>query len=44
MFATIVDAYVKRDMEHAKVFVDETAEIRKMEKMIMNARLRLTSF
>lgn len=41
LFAKIVDAYAKHDMEHAKVFANELAEIRKMEKMIMNARLAL---
>ncbi|MCX8177414.1 MAG: Snf7 family protein [Candidatus Bathyarchaeota archaeon] len=41
LFAKIVDAYTKHDMEHAKVFANELAEIRKMEKMIMNARLAL---
>jgi division protein CdvB (Snf7/Vps24/ESCRT-III family) len=41
IFARIVDAYSKHDMEHAKVFANELAEIRKMEKMIMNARLAL---
>ena len=35
IFARIVDAYSKHDMEHAKVFANELAEIRKMEKMIM---------
>jgi len=41
MFAKIVDAYTKHYMEHAKVFANELAEIRKMEKTIMNARLAL---
>ena len=41
MFAKIVDAYTRHDMEHAKVFANELAEIRKMEKTIMNARLAL---
>jgi division protein CdvB (Snf7/Vps24/ESCRT-III family) len=41
IFAKIVDAYTRHDMEHAKVFANELAEIRKMEKMIMNARLAL---
>jgi division protein CdvB (Snf7/Vps24/ESCRT-III family) len=39
IFAKIVDAYTRHDMEHAKVFANELAEIRKMEKMMMNARL-----
>jgi division protein CdvB (Snf7/Vps24/ESCRT-III family) len=41
MFAKIVEAYSKHDMERAKVLANELAEIRKMEKMIMNARLAL---
>ncbi len=41
IFARIVDAYTKHDMERANVFANELAEIRKMEKMIMHARLAL---
>lgn len=41
IFAKVVDAYSKHDMERAKVFANELAEIRKMQKMIMNARLAL---
>jgi division protein CdvB (Snf7/Vps24/ESCRT-III family) len=41
MFAKVVEAYSKHDMEHARVFANELAEIRKMEKMIMNAKLAL---
>jgi division protein CdvB (Snf7/Vps24/ESCRT-III family) len=41
IFARIVDAYSKHDMARAKVFANELAEIRKMEKMIMQARLAL---
>jgi len=41
VFARIVDAYSKHDMPRANVFANELAEIRKMEKMIMHARLAL---
>jgi division protein CdvB (Snf7/Vps24/ESCRT-III family) len=41
IFARIVDAYQKHDMPRAGVFANELAEIRKMEKMIMHARLAL---
>jgi division protein CdvB (Snf7/Vps24/ESCRT-III family) len=41
IFARIVDAYAKHDMARANVFANELAEIRKMEKMIMHARLAL---
>jgi division protein CdvB (Snf7/Vps24/ESCRT-III family) len=41
IFARIVDAYQKHDMPRANVFANELAEIRKMEKMIMHARLAL---
>ena len=41
IFARIVDAYTKHDMSRANVFASELAEIRKMEKMIMHARLAL---
>jgi division protein CdvB (Snf7/Vps24/ESCRT-III family) len=41
MFAKIVEAYSKHDMEHAKMLANELAEIRKMEKIIMNAKLAL---
>ena len=41
IFARIVDAYTKHDMARANVFANELAEIRKMEKMIMHARLAL---
>ncbi|MGB9676384.1 MAG: hypothetical protein ACPL0C_04280, partial [Candidatus Bathyarchaeales archaeon] len=39
IFARIVDAYTKHDTARANVFANELAEIRKMEKLIMNARL-----
>jgi len=41
IFGRIVDAYTKHDMARANVFANELAEIRKMEKMIMHARLAL---
>jgi len=41
IFKRIVDAYSKHDMPRANVFANELAEIRKMEKMIMHARLAL---
>jgi division protein CdvB (Snf7/Vps24/ESCRT-III family) len=41
IFTRIVDAYTKHDMQRANVFANELAEIRKMEKMIMHARLAL---
>ncbi|MCK4439519.1 hypothetical protein KAU85_00915, partial [Candidatus Bathyarchaeota archaeon] len=39
--ARIVDAYTKHDMARANVFANELSEIRKMERMIMHARLAL---
>ena len=41
IFARIVDAYTKHDSSRANVFANELAEIRKMEKLIINARLAL---
>jgi len=41
LFARIVKAYSKRDMVRANVLASELAEIRKMEKMIVHARLAL---
>lgn len=41
IFNRIVKAYSKHDMPRANVFANELAEIRKMEKMIMHARLAL---
>jgi division protein CdvB (Snf7/Vps24/ESCRT-III family) len=41
LFARTVKAYSKRDMVHANVFANELAEIRKMEKMIIHARLAM---
>jgi division protein CdvB (Snf7/Vps24/ESCRT-III family) len=41
IFARIVDAYTKHDTARANVFANELAEIRKMERLIINARLAL---
>jgi len=41
IFARIVDSYTKHDTARANVFANELAEIRKMERLIINARLAL---
>jgi len=41
IFARIVAAYSKHDMTRANIFANELAEMRKMEKMIIHARLAL---
>ena len=41
IFARIVDAYSKHDTARANVFANELAEVRKMERLIINARLAL---
>ena len=41
LFAKIVDAYAKHDTAHANIYANELAEVRKMEKLVMNARLAL---
>jgi division protein CdvB (Snf7/Vps24/ESCRT-III family) len=41
LFAKLVDAYTKHDQAHANIYATELAEIRKMSKLIMNARLAL---
>jgi division protein CdvB (Snf7/Vps24/ESCRT-III family) len=41
LFAKLVDAYTKHDQAHANIYATELAEIRKMSKIIMNARLAL---
>ena len=41
LFAKIVEAYQKHDLQHANVFSGELAEIRKTEKTVMLARLAL---
>jgi division protein CdvB (Snf7/Vps24/ESCRT-III family) len=41
LFTKIVDSYAKHDTAHANIYANELAEIRKMEKLIMNSRLAL---
>jgi division protein CdvB (Snf7/Vps24/ESCRT-III family) len=41
MFSKVVDAYSKHDMDHAKIYANELAEIRKMSKMLMQAKMAL---
>ena len=41
IFARIVDAYAKHDSSRANVFANELAEVRKMSKLILNAKLAL---
>jgi division protein CdvB (Snf7/Vps24/ESCRT-III family) len=41
LFAKIVNAYTEHDTAHANIYSTELAEIRKMSKLIMNARLAL---
>lgn len=41
IFARIVKAYSKHDMTRANIYANELAEIRKMERMIIHARLAL---
>jgi division protein CdvB (Snf7/Vps24/ESCRT-III family) len=41
IFAKIVDAYTKHDSARANVYANELAEVRKMSKLIMNAKLAL---
>jgi len=41
IFNRVVDAYEKHDMMRAHVFANELAEIRKMEQMILHAKLAL---
>jgi division protein CdvB (Snf7/Vps24/ESCRT-III family) len=41
LFARLVDAYAKHDTAHANIYATELAEVRKMEKLVMNARLAL---
>jgi len=41
IFARIVDAYSKHDTARANVFANELSEVRKMERLIMNAGLAL---
>jgi division protein CdvB (Snf7/Vps24/ESCRT-III family) len=41
LFTKLVDAYTQHDSAHANIYATELAEIRKMTKIIMNARLAL---
>jgi division protein CdvB (Snf7/Vps24/ESCRT-III family) len=41
LFQKIVAAYEKHDTAHANIYANELAEVRKMEKTVMNARLAL---
>ena len=41
IFARIVDAYTKHDTARANVFANELSEVRKMERLIINAKLAL---
>jgi division protein CdvB (Snf7/Vps24/ESCRT-III family) len=41
LFTKIVDSYTKHDTTHANVYANELAEVRKMERLVMNARLAL---
>jgi division protein CdvB (Snf7/Vps24/ESCRT-III family) len=41
LFAKLVDAYTKHDQAHANIYANELAEVRKMARLVMNARLAL---
>jgi division protein CdvB (Snf7/Vps24/ESCRT-III family) len=41
LFRKIVAAYEQHDTAHANIYANELAEVRKMEKTVMNARLAL---
>jgi len=41
LFQKVVEAYSKREMQRAKVYANELAEIRKMTNFMMNAELAL---
>ena len=41
LFSKLVAAYTNHDQSHANIYATELAEIRKMSKLIMNARLAL---
>jgi division protein CdvB (Snf7/Vps24/ESCRT-III family) len=41
LFGKIVAAYEKHDSAHANIYANELAEVRKMEKLVMNAKLAL---
>lgn len=41
LFNLLVDAYAKHDTAHANIYANELAEVRKMIKLVMNARIAL---
>ncbi len=41
LFAKVVDAYQKHDTQHANIYARELAELRKMQKTVLNAKLAL---
>jgi division protein CdvB (Snf7/Vps24/ESCRT-III family) len=41
LFTKLVDAYAKHDTAHANIYANELAEVRKMARLTMNARLAL---
>ncbi|MEM2080960.1 MAG: Snf7 family protein [Candidatus Bathyarchaeia archaeon] len=41
LFTKIVAAYEQHDTAHANIYANELAEVRRMERLIMNARLAL---
>jgi division protein CdvB (Snf7/Vps24/ESCRT-III family) len=41
LFAKIVAAYEQHDTAHANIYANELAEVRKMERLVMNSRLAL---
>ena len=41
LFAKVVDAYQKHDTPHANIYAGELAELRKMQKTVLNAKLAL---
>ncbi len=41
LFTKLVDAYTQHDQAHANIYATELAELRKMSRWIMNARLAL---
>jgi division protein CdvB (Snf7/Vps24/ESCRT-III family) len=41
LFKKIVDAYQEHDTAHANIYANELAEVRKMERLVMNSKLAL---
>jgi division protein CdvB (Snf7/Vps24/ESCRT-III family) len=41
LFAKVVDAYQKHDTPHANIYAKELAELRRMQKTVLNAKLAL---